>query len=56
MDRVRAKLIQQTEWEPCTFFGFFGEGNCPRRKLLQPCQNYVHMVEDVLKALRVFDG
>jgi hypothetical protein len=27
VDRVREKLIQQAEWEPCTCTGFFGEGN-----------------------------
>jgi hypothetical protein len=42
VDRVRTKLIQQTEWEPCTFTGFFGEGNRPRRKLLASLPNFWH--------------
>jgi hypothetical protein len=51
VDKICTELIQQTKWTTCACTHSSGEGNFWHR-----CQNYVHMVEDVLKALRVFDG
>jgi hypothetical protein len=56
MDKIRAKLIQQTKWAPCAILAALVRAIVLKGHFWHCCQNYVHMVEDVLKALQVFHG
>jgi hypothetical protein len=56
MDGIRAELIQQQNGHHAHALAAMVRAIILKENFWHHCQNYVHMVEDVLKALRVFDG